>query len=179
MTLPRIQAVSDVLSAFGWSSVRQSIINQRRDDPTALQPAILSNGTLGIWLTRLSDDHGFTRLALQELTPEQLLDQVFLRMLTRYPTAQEKKIYLAQISPGYESRRTLVSPPVPERKTRPPRYVSWYNHLDPIADEIRRREIVSARKGDPPTGQLDSNWRERFEDVIWALVNSPEMIYTR
>lgn len=179
LTLPRIQAVSDVLSAFGWSSVRQSIINQRRDDPTALQPAILSNGTLGIWLTRLSDDHGFTRLALQELTPEQLLDQVFLRMLTRYPTAQEKKIYLAQISPGYESRRTLVSPPVPERKTRPPRYVSWYNHLDPIADEIRRREIVSARKGDPPTGQLDSNWRERFEDVIWALVNSPEMIYTR
>jgi hypothetical protein len=179
LTLPRIQAVSDVLSAFGWTAVRQSIINERSSDPSALQPAILSNGTVGIWLTRLSDDHGFTKLALENLEPGELLDQVFLRMLTRRPTAREKRLYLAQITPGYDKRRTLTTKPVPEPKSRPPQYVSWYNHLDPVADEIRRREIEDARAGDPPTEKLDPAWRKRFEDVIWALVNSPEMIYTR
>ena len=179
LTLPRIQAVSDVLSAFGWDPSRQTTINHRSPDPTALQPAIISNGTVGIWLTRLSDDHALTTLTLRNQSPEALLDQLFLRLLTRKPTATEKKLYLAQITPGYDSRRTSNSPPAPAEKLRPPRYVSWYNHLDPVADEIRRQEIIDARAGDPPTKKLAAPWRERFEDLVWALVNSPEMIYTR
>lgn len=179
LTLPRIQAVSDVLTAFGWDPSRQTTINHRSTDPTALQPAIISNGTVGIWLTRLSDDHALTTLALRDQSPEELLDQLFLRLLTRKPTTSEKELYLAQITPEYESRRTsrLLQPP--SKKLSPPRYVSWYNHLDPIADEIRRQEIIAARAGDPPTKKLVAPWRERFEDLVWALVNSPEMIYTR
>ncbi|MGC6467340.1 MAG: DUF1553 domain-containing protein [Akkermansiaceae bacterium] len=179
LTLPRVQAVSDVLSAFGWDPSRQSTVNHRPNDPTALQPAIISNGTVGIWLTRLSNDHELTKLALEDLTPEELIDRVFLRLLTRLPTAHEKKLYLAQIKPGYESRRTFIELPTPKKKTRPPRYVAWYNHLDPVADEIRRQEIIDARTGDPPTNRLTTSWRQQFEDLIWALVNSPEMIYTR
>ncbi|MFT7172074.1 MAG: hypothetical protein ACI9NQ_000283 [Paracoccaceae bacterium] len=179
LTLPRIQAVSDVLSAFGWDPARQTTINQRSTDPTALQPAIISNGTVGIWLTRLSDDHALTTLALRDQPPAALLDQLFLRLLTRKPTPAEKELYLAQITPDYEVRRTSIPPPPPSKKLRPPRYVSWYNHLDPLADEIRRQEIIAARAGDPPTKKLAAPWRERFEDLIWALVNSPEMIYTR
>jgi hypothetical protein len=38
---------------------------------------------------------------------------------------------------------------------------------------------MAARAGDPPTEKLSVPWRERFEDLVWALVNSPEMIYTR
>ena len=179
LTLPRVQAVSDVLSAFGWDPARQSTINQRSTAPTALQPAIISNGTVGIWLTRLSDDHALTELALQDLAPKELLQQLFLRLLTRKPTASERDLYLAQISPGYESRRTSFTPLEPKKKTRPPQYVSWYNHLDPVADELRRQEIIAARAGAPPTQQLTPAWRQQFEDIIWALVNSPEMIYTR
>lgn len=179
LTLPRIQAVSDVLSAFGWDPVRHRTINQRSTDPTALQPAIISNGTVGTWLTRLSDDHELTQLALQDLTPEKLLEQVFLRLLTRKPTNAEEKLSLNQITPGYESRRTSQTSPSPKKKNRPPQYVSWYNHLDPVADEIRRQEIIAARVGDPPTKRLTSAWRQQFEDLLWALVNSPEMIYTR
>ena len=33
------------------------------------------------------------------------------------------------------------------------------------------------RAGDPPTRRLSSDWRERAEDVIWALVNSPEFVF--
>ncbi|MFT6863146.1 MAG: hypothetical protein ACJAVK_001707, partial [Akkermansiaceae bacterium] len=179
LTLPRVQAVSDVLTAFGWNPSRHTTVNHRSNDPTALQPAIIANGTVGIWLTRLSDDHALTTLALQKQSPAQLLDKLFLRLLTRIPTPTEKKLSLAQITPGYDSRRTDSLPPPSSQKLRPPPYVSWYNHLDPVADEIRRQEIMAARAGDPPTEKLSVPWRERFEDLVWALVNSPEMIYTR
>ena len=179
LTLPRIQAISDVLSAFGWDPARQTSIDQRPTTPTALQPAIISNGTASIWLTRLSDDHALTQLAINSQSPEVLLDHLFLRLLTRKPTIKERKIYLPKIRPGYETRRTPFNPTTTAEKTRPPRYVSWYNHLDPIADKIRRNEIKAARAGDPPTSKISPSWRRRFEDLIWALVNSPEMIYTR
>ena len=179
LTLPRIQAVSDVLTAFGWDPVRQTTINRRSNHPTALQPAIISNGTVGTWITRLSDDHALTQLAIDSSSPEELLNQLFLRILTRKPTAAERELYLAEIQPGFQSRRTTFRPQTTSRKKRPPRYVSWYNHLDPIADEIRRDEIRAARAGDPPSSKLSPPWRRRFEDLVWALVNSPEMIYTR
>ncbi|YCM44665.1 DUF1553 domain-containing protein [Verrucomicrobiaceae bacterium 227] len=178
LTLPRVQAVSDVLSAFGWTATRQSSTNSRSTDASALQPAILSNGTVGIWLTRLSDDHALTDFALQDQSPETFLDQLFLRLLTRKPTDREKELYLAHLTPGYQSRIVDAPTTTPPKKTRPPQYVSWYNHLDPIADEIRRQEIIAARAGDPPTNKLAPEWRERFEDLIWSIVNSPEWIYT-
>ena len=34
-----------------------------------------------------------------------------------------------------------------------------------------------ARKGDPPTPRLESDWRERMEDVVWALANNPEFVF--
>lgn len=178
LTLPRVQAVSDVLSAFGWTASRQSSTSSRSTDPSALQPAILSNGTMSIWLTRLSDDHALTDFSLKDQSLDTFLEQLFLKLLTRKPTAGELKLYRAHLSPGYQSRIVETSLTPPLKKIRPPRYVSWYNHLDPIADEIRRKEIIAARAGDPPTKRLDPAWRERFEDLLWSIVNSPEWIYT-
>src|SRR5262249_55905732 len=60
LSLPRIQAVVDVLQAFGWRGARQEPVSVRDVSPDVLQPAILANGTMGTWLTRLSDDHGVT-----------------------------------------------------------------------------------------------------------------------
>ena len=31
--------------------------------------------------------------------------------------------------------------------------------------------------GDPPTTRLEADWRERMEDMVWALVNSPEFVF--
>jgi hypothetical protein len=55
-------------------------------------------------------------------------------------------------------------------------YVSWSNHLDGAANLIKQKQEELARKGDPPTRYLQSNWRERAEDALWALLNAPEMI---
>jgi len=182
LALPRIQAVTDVLAAFGWRGARQDPTTVRDTAPNALQPAILSNGTMSIWLTRLSDDHGITQLALQDQPVEQLVDTLYLRLLTRKPTADERARYIEFLSPGYDSRLLKSEPKAPAPETsaerRPAKYVSWSNHLDPEATLVRQEQEISARKGDPPTQKLDAAWRQRMEDVLWALLNAPEWVFT-
>ncbi len=179
LALPRIQAVCDVMEAFGWRGARQDAISTRETSPNALQPAIISNGTMGVWLTRLSDDHGVTRLALEDRSLDGMLDELFLRLLTRKPTDAERAKYAAYLKPGFESRVTGSAIPVSLKKERrPDKYVSWSNHLDAEANQLRYQEGVAARAGDPPTARLDPDWRQRMEDVLWAALNSPEWIYT-
>ena len=51
--------------------------------------------------------------------------------------------------------------------------VSWNNHFSVEANRIKIELESLAREGDPPTRRLRAEWRERMEDVIYALVNSP------
>jgi len=177
LALPRIQAVADVLGAFGWRSSRQEPTSVRELAPNAMQPAILANGTMGIWLTRLSDDHGITALASKEQPLEVMIDEVFLKLLTRKPTAEEKASYTAHLKQGYDTRlRTPSTKPPTERKPEP--YVTWTNHLLPAATTVRQQQELASRRGDPPTERLDPEWRGRMEDVLWALLNSPEFVFT-
>jgi hypothetical protein len=180
LALPRIQAVADVLEAFGWKGARQDATNAREISPNALQPAIISNGTMGIWLTRLSDDHGMTELALKDQTVDQLLDEVFLRILTRKPNDQERAKYSAYLTAGYDTRVKSNTIPVSVKaERRPEKYVSWSNHLDAAANVLRHEQQLAARAGDPPTERLDADWRQRMEDVLWAVLNSPELVFNR
>jgi hypothetical protein len=45
------------------------------------------------------------------------------------------------------------------------------------ANRLRLEEEAAARRGDPPTARLDPEWRRRFEDVLWALLNAPEWVH--
>jgi hypothetical protein len=178
LSLPRVQAVVDVLEAFGWRSARQDALTVRDTTPNLLQPAIVANGPVGVWLTRLSDDHGTTRLALEDQPLETLVDRLFLRVLTRAPRPDERAAVVAYLREGYAGR--VVTPP-PGRRAgvprRPPRYVSWSNHLTEEANAIKIEREAEARRGDPPTGRLAPPWRERLEDVLWSLLNSPEFLF--
>lgn len=176
LALPRIQAVIDVLEAFGWRAARQDPVSTRDHDPNVLQPAILSNGTVATWLTRLSDDHGVTRLALKDQPLDRLLDDLFLQLLTRLPTDEERTMYRAHLEQGYANRLREPTPP-PAVKRMPQPYVSWSNHLHPEATIVRQKQEAAARAGDPPTTRLDPNWRNRLEDVLWAILNAPEFVY--
>jgi hypothetical protein len=55
LSLPRIQAVSDVLTAFGWRGARQDPLAVRDDNAEVIQPAILANGTTPSpsWLSKI------------------------------------------------------------------------------------------------------------------------------
>jgi hypothetical protein len=175
--LPRIQAVTDVLQAFGWRATRQDPTSVRDMSPNVLQPAILHNGTVGVWLTRLSDDHGVTKLALKDQPLNTLIDELYLKLLTRKPTTAERKKYADYLTAGYDTRVKEVKEAKLTPRTPKP-YVTWSNHLDPKATTLRQQEETDARAGDPPTTRLDADWRGRLEDVLWVLVTSTEFVFT-
>jgi hypothetical protein len=112
---------------------------------------------------------------------EELVDTLYLRLLTRKPTADERARYIEYLGPGYDSRITnaasSVQRPASSEERRPQKYVSWSNHLDPEATLVRQEQEIAARRGDPPTEKLDPTWRQRLEDVLWAVLNAPEWVF--
>jgi len=180
LSLPRITAVASVLETFGWRGARQDPRSLRETEPNILQPAIYANGTMGVWLTRLSDRHDITKLALEAQPVERLVDRLYLRLLTREPSAAEKQRFVDLLSAGYDSRIIPEAERAerPAGKREPIRYVSWSNHLDGPANTLAQQKEAEARRGDPPTNALKQDWRLRLEDALWAVLNSPEWIYT-
>ena len=168
------------MESFDWVGARQAPRTFRATESNVLQPAIIANGTMGSWLTRLSDDHGVTALVLEDQPLEKLIDRLFLKLLTRQPSQAEKDRYLAQLQPGYKNRiipkakRTLPTETGPRV---PVRWVSWSNHVDGPANLLAQEKEAEARRGDPPSPALQTDWRLRMEDVLWAMINSPEWIY--
>ncbi len=176
LALPRVQAVIDVLEAFGWQGARQNLITDRETSPHLLQPAILANGTLSSWISRLSNDSFLANLAINAKTPEELGDEIYLRFLSRLPSPEEKSKLLEMIEPGFVSRIKTTVPKSSFSNNRLPR-ISWTNHLVEEATNVKLEMEKRARMGDPPSDRLDPYWRERFEDIIWALFNLPEFVY--
>jgi mono/diheme cytochrome c family protein len=178
LTLPRTQAVITVLEAFGWRGARQSPVSLRESDPNVLQPAVLANGTISAWATRLSEAHGLTQLALEESSLDRLIERLYLRLLTRLPDAAERAAARDLLGPGYEQRRVEPVEAPPAARVRP-KYVTWSNHLDGPANALAGEIEARARRGQPPTARLDADWRERLEDLAWHLINLPEWLHLR
>ncbi len=176
LALPRAQAIVDMLSAHGWRQSRQSPASARDDGPSPMQTLAMANGSAGVRVTRLSDDSAFTRIALEDRPLEEMVDEVFLRALTREPTAPEREAMLGLLSSHFEGR--IVDRDGDrvrsESGAKTDARVSWGNHFDPESTRIRMEEERKVRMGDPPTARLAPEFRERFEDMVWALVNSPE-----
>ena len=176
LSLPKAAAVTELLGAYGWDGNRQSPVTDRAAEPTLLQPALLANGNAARRLTRLSDDSELTKLCLDATSPTKLVDDLFLRTLSRYPRPEERAAFVTLLVPGFESRNVVGPfPPTPPRPTQP--YASWAHHHADEAVRIKYAENEAVRRGAPPTSRLSNDWRERAEDALWALMNSPEIVF--
>jgi hypothetical protein len=177
LALPKAQAITDVLKAFGWRNSRPEPTSHREQTPNLIQPGVLANGTLGVWLTRLSDESSITQLALQAESAEAFVDSLFLKILTRRPTAAERQQFVDLLQPGFDQRLAASSQPdESDKAAKRHRYVSWSNHLNTEANVIKIQMQEEVRRGPPPTSSLQPDWRTRAEDALWALINSPEMV---
>ena len=175
LSLPVAQHVVDLLVAYGWRDSRQNPLTVRDETTTPLQPLLLANGVVGQRITRLSDDGAITELCLEERPLPDLIREVYLRVLSRPPSDGESQATVALLSQGFADRRVDA----PKKRPRDPRQtpVSWSNHLSPEATTLKLEQERLAREGDPPTDRLQTDWRERMEDVLWSLVNSPEFVF--
>ena len=82
------------------------------------------------------------------------------------------------MGPGYDTRRL---PPDHVARVEPeprPVGVTWSNHLTDEANQAKLELARIAAQGDPPSGRLAADWRERAEDLVWTLFNTPEFIVT-
>ena len=177
LTLPQAQVYVDVLETYGWNGSRQNPIEERDHAANVLQPAVLANGIMSQRLTRLSDQHPLTQLAMQPHDLSDLVDMLFLKTLGRKPSRDESNTYLALLSEGYQDRVVPEKDrtPAPEPIRYP--YISWSNHLVSEASEVKEAIARDIEVGEPPTRFLKDRWRKNLEDGLWALINSPEMIF--
>lgn len=177
LSLPAAQTIINVLEAFGWRASRQDPVTVREQATSVLQPAMLANGVAAKRITQFSEDSAFTELALRDQSVEEFVEQVFRRVLTRKPRADELTMFTSLLREGYAGRRLVGATP----GLRPGRLrrdgVSWSNHLKPEANNLKTEFQKVVERGDPPTTLLDADWRERAEDMIWALINSPEFVF--
>ena len=143
-----------------------------------MQPATIANGLLSNGrVTRLSDDNALTAIATRgDITLRQLTRETFLRIASRLPTPEEETMLASYLKEGFDSR-LIVSENAAPKKRKAQRPVSWSNHLNSEATTIKMEAEREARAGDPPTERLAPAWRERMEDAVWSLVNSPEFVF--
>jgi hypothetical protein len=172
---PRAQVFTDMLGAFGWRESRPEPRSTRDHDANVIQPALMANGTFGTLISRAHDANAFTEVAVKDQPIEELARQIYLRALSRLPSAEETKRVSAVLTEGYATRLTgaPAAPPLP-RNTKG---VSWANHLNPDATTAVLASEREVKAGPVPTPRLTSDWRDRYEDVLWSLILSPEMVW--
>ncbi|MCA9058893.1 MAG: DUF1553 domain-containing protein, partial [Planctomycetaceae bacterium] len=177
LSLPRARLVVDVLEAFGWTGSRQKPVTARETDPNVLQPGVLANGILTVQLTRASIDTHLAQLAIEATSAEQLVDQLFLSVLSRSASPAEKTAMVQALAPGFAERLVpeaeLVYPQAPPELP----LVTWFNHLQPEANSIQQEVERRVREGSPADPRLRPEWREIYEDVIWSLINHAEFVW--
>ncbi len=177
LSMPRAQAVVDVLESFGWNGSRQKPISQRETDPNVLQPGILANGNLTMSLTRASHGSLLAQLAIDAASPDRLLETLFLRFLARDPNETECKTLGGALAAGFDSRLLPPDQVRQPRRDRPLPQVTWTNHLVAEANEIQLEIERRVRRGPPADPRLNPDWREVYEDVVWSLVNHREFVW--
>lgn len=177
LTLPRAAAIAEVLETFGWSAARQVPKNDRETAPNVLQPGALANSALATALTRASYRSTLAELALSAESPEQLVEAVFLRFLSRKPTAGEIETFAGALAEGFTKRVVpadqVKAPPTPELLPQ----VTWSNHLRSEANVIQQEWERRTREGPPADPRLQPEWRETYEDVVWSVVNLREFVW--
>ncbi|MCA9063443.1 MAG: DUF1553 domain-containing protein, partial [Planctomycetaceae bacterium] len=177
LSLPRARMVVDVLEAFGWTGSRQKPITDRERDPNVLQPGVLANGALVAILTRLSYGSHLSDVAIQAESAEDLVDHLFLSILSRSPTEEEREQFTAVLRPGFSDRlipadQVQFPPPLP-----PLPLVTWFNHLQPEANSIQQEIERRVQEGPPGDPRIRSEWRQVCEDAVWSLLNHTEFVW--
>lgn len=177
LTLPRAAVITEVLETFGWSADRQIPRTDRESSVGLLQPGALANSTLSLWLTRAASDSALADMACEASDPGRLVDEIFLRLLSRFPTSKEREPLVAALTDGFAQRlinSEEIRPLAPlERLPQ----VTWSNHLRSEANVIQQEWERRMRTGPPPDPRLQTVWRERFEDVVWSVVNLREFVW--
>ena len=129
-----------------------------------MQTLILANGILGTRMVRLSDDSELTELALADMPLKQMVNEMFLRILSRPPTLEEQTVMTNLLADTFASRKVKGATKT-DASIQSDNRVSWSNHLSAEATVIRMEEERALRLGaqthDAPRTQVPRAPRRR------------------
>ena len=139
---------------------------------------MIANSHLTLWLTSAAQESQLAELALQAETPETLVDSIFLAFLTRLPNAEEKQRFTKELAKGFDQRLVRSENRLPQAEPweRLPQ-VTWSNHLRNEANSVQLEHARRVRQGPPPDPRLEPQWRQRYEDFVWSVVNLREFLW--
>ncbi len=177
LSLPEARTITDVLEAFGWKGARQQPIMNREEEPNVLQPGILANGTLVTNLSRAASQSDLAELALNASSPDELVETMFLRVLTRRPTAGERKQFSEALGEGFAQRVIPTNQVRLIEELEPLPQITWFNHQRHEATKVQNKVERRVRKGPPVDTRLRPEWREKYEDMVWSLINHREFVW--
>ena len=60
----------------------------------------------------------------------------------------------------------------------PRNLISWSNHNSKDANSVKLELRKYVKAGPKPTPELNPQWRTQMEDLVWALYNSPEFVFS-
>ncbi|MCA8987656.1 MAG: DUF1553 domain-containing protein, partial [Planctomycetaceae bacterium] len=175
MALPLAQSLINLMASYHWRSERQDPVTDRESTVTPLQPMALANGSALNRAVDISDQGEIVEVCLNANTPQEVVTAIYQRVLTRNPDQEELSLMSDLLSDGFAERKVSGAEPTPVVVERSP--LTWTAHFDPNAalEGIRQQEV--AEQGDIPTSRLTPEWRERAEDVLWTVLNSPEFVF--
>ena len=174
---PKAQTIVNVMKAFGWTGTRQKPIHEREKDPNVLQAGILANGTLVSNVARVSNQSFLAELALNTKSAPDLIENIFLRFLGRLPNQKEQTSALELINPGFENRVSMNDESFKPKQNEKLPLITWFNHLSPEATTVQMKVEKQVRQGPPVDPRINPDWRERYEDLIWSLINHREFVW--
>jgi len=177
LNLPKARAIADVLLAFGWSGARQNPRTLRETDPNVLQPGVMQNSIASVWLTRAAKDTELAQIAVEAKSPQELVDRIYLRYLSRLPNKDERAMLAEALAEGFNERLVPADQIRPVQQLEPLPRITWSNHLSPESNAIALKLEEQARKGPPADPRLRDSWREVYEDVVWSVANLGEFVW--
>ncbi|WP_145253475.1 DUF1553 domain-containing protein [Planctomycetes bacterium Pan216] len=177
LSLPRARAIADLMEAFGWQGARQNPRTDREVDPNVLQPGVVQNSDASVLLTRASEGSGLAEAAVRARTPEELVDTLFLTLLSRFPRADEREMLTPLLASGFEQRLLDEAEQTSVEPLAPLPVVTWSNHVQPEANSIAVEMEQRAKAGPAPDPRLRPEWRQIYEDLVWSILNTSDFVW--
>ena len=179
LAMPFAQPYVTLLETFGWRSSRQNPVTARNAEATVRQPAAMANGLVSRDVVRLSDRNSWTRIVRDSESVDGLIRSTYRQVLSREPSVNELAVFSELLKDGFDDRIVsgLENPGTESSKRLRRGWISWSNHLNPEASRVKAELEAAVRRGTPPTQTIDSDYRERVEDMVWVLLNSPEFVF--
>ena len=152
---------SPFLALFGRSARATGMANERDNQTIAAQSRHLLNSSH--IQSKIETGPNLQKLFAQKKTPREIVDELYLTILSRYPTVHEVETVMAYgrfPNDSDSSPSTQKTDKTGKKKNK--------------ESDLKKNKVNTNSK--PGKGGINPS-RGKWDDIVWSLLNSPEFLY--